>query len=207
MESPRAPRDHWNLAYADKAETEVSWFQARPELSLKFILAAAPNRAAPIIDVGGGASRLVDELLANGFTDLTVLDISETALACSKSRLGEASANIAWISADITEWQPRRTYAIWHDRAVFHFLIEPSAQDAYIRTLRRATEPGALIVMATFALDGPERCSGLPVQRYSPETLAARLGKDFILIDQANDRHLTPAEREQRFSYAVLKRI
>lgn len=200
------PRKHWGQVYRAKAAAEVSWHQARPALSLELIRAAAASRAAGIIDVGAGASRLVDELLAEGFSDITALDVSEAALANSKQRLGARAEEVDWIVADLTAWRPERIWDIWHDRAVFHFLTEPSLQDAYISTLRQATAAGAAAIVSTFALDGPETCSGLPVQRYSPATLAARLGPDFVLVDERSERHVTPWGSAQSFAYAVFRR-
>ncbi|MEO6074585.1 MAG: class I SAM-dependent methyltransferase, partial [Burkholderiales bacterium] len=165
---------HWNEAYTTNAETNVSWYQRNPSRSLELITAAAPCTGS-VIDVGGGASNLADALLSNGYSDLTVLDISAVALELSKARLGRLSGKIFWIVADITHWQPQRTWDVWHDRAVFHFLTAAEAQDAYIAALKRCTIVGSAVIMATFALTGPEKCSGLPVQRYSPATLAARL--------------------------------
>ncbi len=199
-------REHWDGVYAAKGETEVSWYQPRPERSLAFINSTAPDLSAAILDVGGGASTLVDGLLAQGYSDLTVLDVSESALARSKARLGQRGGKVAWIVADITAWRPPRRWRVWHDRAVFHFLTATVDQDAYISALKAATLPGAMAVMSCFALDGPEKCSGLPVQRYSPATLAARLGGDFELVSQASERHMTPWQSEQNFSYAVLRR-
>lgn len=197
---------HWEQVYATKAETEVSWYQPHAATSLRLIQAAAPDRGAAIIDIGAGASTLVDDLLAKGYRNLALLDISETALSRSKARLHEQAANLTWIAADITEWSPPRTWDLWHDRAVFHFLVEREQQDAYIAALTAATKPGASIILSTFALDGPEKCSRLPVQRYSPDSLATRLGSAFTLTDQLQEAHKTPWGSEQRFSYAVLKR-
>jgi 2-polyprenyl-3-methyl-5-hydroxy-6-metoxy-1,4-benzoquinol methylase len=199
-------RRHWESVYAEKAATEVSWYQPHAARSLALIRAAAPDRAAPIIDVGGGASTLVDDLLADGYSDLTVLDVSEAALARAKARLAAKAAKVAWIAADIVTWRPSRTWAVWHDRAVFHFLVETAQQDAYLAALTAATAPGATAILATFALDGPERCSGLPVQRYSAGLLAARLGPAFRLVSEAGERHRTPAGAEQSFVWAVFER-
>ncbi|MGQ7793341.1 class I SAM-dependent methyltransferase [Faunimonas sp. B44] len=199
-------RAHWENVYRTKEETAVSWYQERPERSLDLIRRAAPDEAAPILDVGGGASRLVDALLAEGRSDVTVLDLSEAALARSRARLGPEADRVGWIAADVTRWQPERRWAVWHDRAVFHFLTEKADQDAYLATLRAATEPGSAIVIATFAPEGPERCSGLPVERYSAETLAARFGAEFRLEAQAAERHVTPGGSVQAFAYAVLRR-
>jgi len=199
-------RSHWKDVYTAKSETAVSWYQPRSARSLDLIEQSAPDRRARVIDVGGGASTLVDDLIGRGFTDLTVLDIAESALERSKARLGKDADKVAWIVGDITSWTPPRTWDVWHDRAVFHFLTERQQQDAHIAALTAATRPGSTVIFATFALDGPEKCSGLPVQRYSPETLACRLGSAFVLAGQASETHKTPGGSEQRFSYAVLKR-
>lgn len=198
--------DHWNDVYRNKSETEVSWFQEVPERSLALVRAAAGDASAPILDVGGGASRLIDALARLGYEDLTVLDIAEAGLQRAKTRLGDLAGHVSWRVADITAWKPDRRWQVWHDRAVFHFLTDAPAQDAYIAALEQATAPGATVIMASFALDGPERCSGLPVQRYSAETLAARLGDNFRLVDQAREEHRTPWGSVQKFQYAVLRR-
>lgn len=199
-------RSHWEKVHTTKAETEVSWFQPHSLRSLELISAAARNPSAAIVDIGGGASRLVDDLLARGYTDLTVLDVSEAALAKSRLRLGRDAGKVAWVVADITAWHPPRAYDVWHDRAVFHFLTAPETQAAYLAALRAGTVAGSTAIMATFALDGPESCSGLPVQRYSPETLAARLGPAFNLMQRAEETHETPWGSPQKFSYAAFRR-
>src|SRR5580765_822391 len=165
-------REHWENVYATKSPTEVSWYQPRPELSLSLIRSVAPGVSASILDVGGGASVLVDGLLSAGYFDVTVLDISQTALNHSRERLGQVADRMSWIMADITQWRPPRTWDVWHDRAVFHFLTVTEDQDAYIAALRAATHTGSVAVISTFALSGPERCSGLPVQRYDAASLA-----------------------------------
>lgn len=198
-------RDHWENVYSTKAETAVSWYQPRSERSLAHVAAAA-GPADPIIDIGGGASTLVDDLLLRGFVDVTVLDVAEAALSKSKARLGARAGEVHWIVADITQWQPDRRYKVWHDRAVFHFLTGDAQQKAYVAALTAGTARGATVVMATFALDGPEKCSGLTVQRYSPQTLATRLGPAFDLIDAGAESHHTPWGAEQKFSYAVFRR-
>lgn len=199
-------RSHWEKVYTAKAETEVSWYQPHSLRSLELIAAAAPDPSAAIVDIGGGASRLVDDLLTRGYSDLTVLDVSEAALAKSRLRLGGTAGGVTWIAADITAWHPPRTYDVWHDRAVFHFLTEPTRQAAYLSALRAGTSNGSTVIMATFALDGPDKCSGLPVQRYSPATLASRLGPAFHLTHEAEEAHKTPWGFEQRFSYATFQR-
>jgi len=198
--------DHWQRVFTTKADSEVSWYQPRPDVSLDLVTAAAPDRDVAIIDVGGGASTLTDHLLAVGYHDLTVLDISEAALKRARERLGAEAAKVDWIAADVTRWSPDRRWAVWHDRAAFHFLTDTARQDAYIRAMTKATAPNAIVIIATFALDGPERCSGLPVQRYSPATLAARLGQEFGLVEGRTEDHVTPAGAVQRFSYAMLRR-
>lgn len=202
----KTTREHWDEVYRTKGEAEVSWYQPRPERSLALITSLLPNPAAPILDVGGGASRLVDELLAAGYADLTVLDVSAAALRRTQERLGAKASQVQWIAADITTWQPAQVWQLWHDRAVFHFLTASALQDAYIAALKAGTAPGSILIMSCFALDGPERCSGLPVQRYSPATLAARIGTDFMLLSEAAEQHTTPWGSVQNFAYAVFQR-
>jgi 2-polyprenyl-3-methyl-5-hydroxy-6-metoxy-1,4-benzoquinol methylase len=161
---------------------------------------------ASIIDIGAGASRLADSLLTAGYTDVTLLDISEIALGRTRDRLGEAASKVRWIVANISQWKPSRTWDVWHDRAVFHFLIDHAAQDSYIAALKQATRPGSTAILSTFALTGPEKCSGLPVQRYSAETLSARLGSDFELVTQEAEQHHTPFGTTQDFIYAGFRR-
>ncbi|HEX3485008.1 MAG TPA: class I SAM-dependent methyltransferase [Micropepsaceae bacterium] len=199
-------RTHWDDTYTAKADSQVSWYQPHPDRSLALIRSAARDPAAAIIDVGGGASRLVDALISEGYSDVTVLDISKVALEHAKARLKGLAGQVSWIVADITQWQPERNWDIWHDRAVFHFLTDAASQDAYIAALRQGTLPGAAVIMATFALAGPERCSGLPVQRYSPATLAARLGPDFTLQAEAVEMHPTPFGTTQEFAYTAFQR-
>ena len=198
--------EHWDQVYSTKNDDELSWYQAHPEHSLDLIRSAASNISASILDVGGGVSRLIDALLALGYSDLTVLDVSKAALDRSKERLGKLAERVSWITADITQWSPLRTWDVWHDRAVFHFLTSAMDQDTYIATLESATKPGSVAIIATFALDGPERCSGLPVQRYSPATLKARIGEQFELVSEASQSHSTPWGSVQKFAYSVLKR-
>jgi SAM-dependent methyltransferase len=200
------PRPHWDEVYRTRAPTEVSWYQPHPTRSLALIRSAAPDAASPIIDVGCGAGVLLGELADLGYRDLTGLDTSQVAIAEAKARLGEKAAWIAWVVADIAAWTPSRTWRVWHDRAVFHFLIEPAAQQAYLTSLERALLPGATAIIATFALDGPERCSGLPVERYSGGMLAARLGPGFALVEETAEAHVTPKGGVQRFTYASFTR-
>jgi nucleoside-diphosphate-sugar epimerase len=199
-------RAHWDNTYSTKSDTQVSWYQPVPERSLALVTSAAPDHSAAIIDIGGGASRLVDRLVDGGYGDITVLDVSEVALGRARDRLGASAEKVDWIIADITRWQPKRTWDVWHDRAVFHFLTDRAAQDAYIAALTNATKVGSAVIMATFALNGPERCSGLPVQRYSAQTLAVRLGPGFSLYADETETHPTPFGTTQEFSYAAFRR-
>jgi hypothetical protein len=198
-------RQHWEEVYRQKAEDAVSWFQPRPAISLDLIHAAGLKPDDPLIDVGGGASRLVDALLAEGFRDISVLDIAGAALDKARQRLGSDARKVHWLAADVTRWRPERKYRLWHDRAVFHFLTEAADRDAYRRALESALVPGGTAIIASFALEGPERCSGLPVRRYSPVTLAAELGPAFNPMDQRSEEHLTPAGKIQRFQYSVFR--
>jgi hypothetical protein len=198
-------KQHWEGVYRQKSEDQVSWFQPRPEVSLELIRAAGAQKTDALIDVGGGASRLVDCLLAAGHTDISVLDIAEHALQKARARLGNAAPQVHWIAADIVQWQPSRKYRFWHDRAVFHFLIDPAERAGYRATLEAALQPGGTAIVASFALNGPERCSGLPVQRYSPDTLAAELGNRFRLTQRRDEAHVTPADKIQQFQYSVFE--
>lgn len=195
-------KDHWERLYGTKKEDEVSWFQDEPKVSLALINQATAPRKASIIDVGGGHSRLVDHLLAAGYANVTVLDIAEAALAQARQRLGPRAIGIDWVVADITCWQPATAFDVWHDRAVFHFLTEPEDRAAYRKVLRRAVVPGGAVIIGTFAPEGPEMCSGLPVVRYAPLDLAAELGDDFQLIETAEESHRTPAGLIQRFQFS-----
>jgi 2-polyprenyl-3-methyl-5-hydroxy-6-metoxy-1,4-benzoquinol methylase len=200
-------RKHWDEVYAKKAENEVSWFQQEPATSIEFIRRCGGRTDVPIIDVGGGQSRLVDRLLEAGYTNLTVLDISAEALTHSRKRLGESGSTVGWIVANITEWKPERQYKLWHDRAVLHFLTDAADRAAYVGALLEAVVPGGCVVISTFALDGPERCSGLPVVRYSADSLAAELGPQFRLVETINDDHRTPLGAVQRFQFSRFTRI
>src|ERR1700754_5091795 len=162
---------HWENLYQSKGEHDVSWFQDTPTPSLELLDEIGVTPAASVIDIGGGASRLVDRLIERGFRDVTVLDLSEAALAAAKDRLGDRASRVTWIVADVTQWEPMTAYDVWHDRAAFHFLTEEADRAAYLARLRRGLEIGGHAIIATFALDGPARCSGLPVVRYSPDCL------------------------------------
>jgi SAM-dependent methyltransferase len=199
-------QSHWQNVYLTKGEQQVSWSQADPQPSLGLIESVAPGRDASIIDIGGGASRLVDALLARGFHDLTVLDLSEAALASARERIGATGAAVRWVADDVTVWQPQQAFDIWHDRAAFHFLVEESDRAAYLERLHRGVKAGGHAVIGTFALDGPEKCSGLPVQRYDPATLSRTIGPAFELTAHEAHRHVTPWGATQSFQFSVLRR-
>ncbi|WP_315725699.1 MULTISPECIES: class I SAM-dependent methyltransferase [unclassified Bradyrhizobium] len=192
---------HWQTVYTTKAETEVSWYQDDPATSLRLIRDAGAALTSRIIDIGGGASRLVDALHAAGYRALTVLDISEAALATARSRIGTAAADVEWIASDVTTWMPEARYDVWHDRAAFHFLTSPGDRAAYVDRLRMAVVPGGAVIIGTFAAEGPERCSGLPVVRYDAASLAAALGPAFRLEDSCTEAHRTPWDSLQQFQF------
>ena len=197
---------HWENVYTTKGEAEVSWFQQSPAPSLDLIVQAGATPESAIIDIGGGASRLVDNLVEQGFEDVTVLDLSAAALAADKARLGARADRVNWIVADATTWEPARAYDIWHDRAAFHFLTDPSDRDAYIARLGRGLRIGGHAIIATFAPDGPEKCSGLSVARYDSESLGRTLGVAFDLIHAERHEHTTPWGSRQAFQFSVFRR-
>ena len=194
---------HWDDTYA-AGETTRSWFQQHPGVSLRMFEAAGVQAGASVIDVGGGASSLAGALLERGFGDVTVLDISAAGMACARQRLGARAEQVRWLVADVRTWVPERRYAVWHDRAVFHFLISAEDRRQYVRTLEAATEPGTVAVFGLFAPDGPQRCSGLPVARYSAADLADELGSGWTLISQDREEHRTPVGAVQPFTWAAL---
>jgi SAM-dependent methyltransferase len=197
---------HWEDVYTKKGENEVSWFQENPAPSLELIAQVGATSASAIIDIGGGASRLVDSLIDRDFEDVTVLDLSAAALGAAKARLGSRAAQVHWIVADVTVWEPLKAYDIWHDRAAFHFLTEDRDRAAYVARLERALKVGGCAIIATFALDGPERCSGLPVVRYDPASLGQTLGRAFQLVDSRRQAHATPWASNQSFQFSVFRR-
>ena len=195
-------QSHWHAVYSDKAPTDVSWYQAVPTRSIQLIHSTGAAKSDPIIDAGGGASTLVDHLLEDGYDDITVLDISGKALRRSQQRLGDAANHVDWIESEVTAFKPPRRYSIWHDRAVFHFLTDADERRAYVDTVRRALLPGGHLLLSTFGPKGPEKCSGLPVQRYDIEALQALLGTLFSLRDHGPDIHETPMGARQQFLYS-----
>lgn len=197
---------HWENVYRTRGEREVSWFQEMPAVSLALITAAAPTRDNAVVDVGGGASRLVDALLEEGYGDVTVLDVSEAALAAAKMRLASAASRVTWIVSDVTAWKPARRFNLWHDRAAFHFLTDAADRRAYVACLTAALRAGGHAIIATFALDGPERCSGLPVVRYDAASLGQALGDSFELVETRRHDHQTPMGSVQHFQFSVFRR-
>jgi ubiquinone/menaquinone biosynthesis C-methylase UbiE len=197
---------HWDNIYSTKGERGVSWYQAEPQRSLAWIRSIAPERGGRIIDVGGGASVLVDRLLDLSFEKVAVLDISETALSQSRARLGDRSARVEWIVADVTETRDIGRFDIWHDRAVFHFLTDAHDRTRYVELARRTLPEGGHLIIATFAEDGPKRCSDLDVCRYDAETMAVELGRGFSLVDEARETHETPWGSPQAFWYGIFRR-
>ena len=201
------PKDHWEAVYTTtKDEADVSWFQDSPVPSLELIEQTRPSKDAAIIDVGGGASRLADGLLERGFRRVTVLDISAAALDLAALRLGRRASEVQWSVDDVTAWEPAQRFDIWHDRAAFHFLVEAADRAAYIARLKQALVPGGYAIIGSFAADGPETCSGLPVHRYDAAGLARELGEDFALVDSRPHDHATPWNAQQRFQFSMFRR-
>jgi SAM-dependent methyltransferase len=198
---------HWQTVYTSKGESEVSWFQDSPHPSLDLIALTGAAPDAAIVDIGGGASRLVDALMDAGYTDLSILDLSDAALAASRARLGSRASQVWWIAADVTVWEPERPYDVLHDRAALHFLTAPSDQAAYVNRLRRALRRGGHAIIGSFAPDGPEKCSGLPVIRHDDASLGTLLGEGFTLIDSRRHDHVTPWGATQRFQFSTFRRM
>ena len=200
-------KPHWERIYHTVAPTELTWYQPHPHLSLELIHTTGASKAAQIIDVGGGTSTLVDALLAEGYQHLTVLDLAGTALTLARQRLGARAAAVKWIEADIiTVALPHQWYDVWHDRAVFHFLTQPEERRGYVETMRHAVRRDGHVIVATFALEGPTRCSGLDVVRYSPARLQEEFGAEFALVHSARELHRTPLGVEQAFLYCCFQK-
>ena len=193
---------HWSTVYRTKDPARVSWYQARPGPSLLMIAAAGLGPEARVLDIGGGASALVDALLAAGYRHLGVLDVAPEALAITRARLGERAGEVEWFEGDLLAFRSPHPWELWHDRAVFHFLTDPEDRARYRRVLLDSLAPGGQAVVATFGPEGPERCSGLPVQRYDAEALAAALGPDLRLAAHHVEVHTTPSGGEQQFLFA-----
>jgi SAM-dependent methyltransferase len=200
-------RSHWERVYATRSPQSVSWYQPHALESLRLIRETGLPKSAAIIDVGGGASALVDDLLHDGFTDLTVLDMSSTALAATRERLGDDARRVQWIARDATAADlPPQRYDLWHDRAVFHFLTHADERAAYVAAVLRAVKPGGHVIVGSFAEDGPTECSGLPVMRYSADSLHAEFGAPFTLLRHEREEHHTPAGKVQHFIWCWCRR-
>ena len=197
---------HWENIYTTKAPDQVSWYRPHLETSLALIKRAARDRAASIIDVGGGESTLVDDLFEQGFRDITVLDVSQAAIDVNKTRLGKKAAGVHWIAADIAqvELEPR-AYDVWHDRAVFHFLTGQEQRAAYVRQVARSVKPGGHVIVSTFGLEGPTKCSGLEIVRYDADSLHSEFGARFRLVESSKEIHQTPFGTTQQFLYCYCR--
>ncbi|MEN8174722.1 MAG: class I SAM-dependent methyltransferase [Pseudomonadota bacterium] len=206
-DGPPNRQQYWEHVYADRSDQDLSWYQSQPELSLELIQFTGLDRKAAIIDIGGGSSALVDVLLQAGYERLSVLDIAENALQRAQQRLGQRASAVDWIRADVTAGVDDRVFSLWHDRAVFHFLVNEEDRVAYLRALAAGLRPDGFLIIATFAPDGPAKCSGLPVQRYSPESLSRTLGRAYRLLDTRLEDHRTPAGKVQHFVYCLFQRV
>ncbi|MEW9919643.1 trans-aconitate 2-methyltransferase [Marimonas sp. MJW-29] len=200
-------KDHWDTVYSEKSQSQLSWHQDDPTASVKLCTLAGITPATSVIDIGGGRSPLAAQLVDKGLKDITVLDISRVALEKAREAMGGNAARITWTVADITRWTPTRTYDIWHDRAVFHFLTVTADQEAYLARMKRALGSGGHAIIATFAPDGPETCSGLPVMRYSPDSLSERLGPGYTRLADRAIRHETPWGSAQSFQFSLFRRL
>jgi len=194
-------KKHWESVYQNKSPLEVSWYQQDPALSLRLIRDTRLALDAPVIDIGGGASRLVDKLCESAYTRVSVLDISAKALAHAKHRLAGKASAVQWYEADVTDFNPPHRFALWHDRAVFHFLTSVEDRERYIAVLKQALVPGGHLIIMTFAIDGPVKCSGLDIVQYDAEKMTAELGAGFELVETGNEVHLTPTGNPQKFAF------
>ncbi|MBU3915419.1 methyltransferase domain-containing protein [bacterium] len=194
-------KKHWEKVYSKNKPTEVGWYQREPSLSLSLIRETKLANDAPIIDVGGGCSSLVDCLCDDGYTNITVLDISEKALAQSQDRLGEKASRVKWCEEDITHFRSPHRFSLWHDRAVFHFLTNKSDRHEYVNVLKQTLEPNGHLIIAAFAIGGPKKCSGLKIVQYDAKKMLSELGEGFELVNEKDEIHITPAKTEQKFIY------
>ncbi len=198
---------HWDAAYGQRGDTDVSWFEAEPTQSLGMLDRLGIGSAAAVVDVGAGASRLVDALVTRGFADLTALDVSDEGLGLARARLGPDADRVRWVVADVLTWEPGRRFDVWHDRAVFHFLTDAADRARYVELLGASLVPGGFAVLATFAEDGPVQCSGLDVCRYSPAELASALGDVFEVVTSHRHEHVTPWGSTQSFTWLAVRRM
>ncbi len=194
-------KEHWENVYRNKSPHEVSWYQEDPALSLRLIRSTRVALDAPIIDVGGGASLLVEKLCAEAYTNIGVLDISANALAHAKERLAEKTCRVHWYEEDVTRFKPPQRFALWHDRAVFHFLTAEADRNSYVSVLRQVLKPGGHVIIMAFAINGPLKCSGLDIVQYDADKLMKTLGPGFELIETGHETHTTPAGGQQKFAY------
>lgn len=206
MNTDMNSKTHWENVYTDKSPLAVSWYQTEPTLSLELIERSGVPRAAPVIDVGGGASVLVDHLLERGYSAVAVLDIAGRALEHARTRLGERAGQVEWFESDVTQFIAPHAYSLWHDRAVFHFLTEAGDRRRYVETLRRSLASDGQVIMAAFAIGGPTRCSDLDIVQYDAARLSAELGAGFVLVEEASEVHRTPAGKLQQFGFFRFRR-
>ena len=200
-------KTHWESIYGTRSAESVSWYAPHLSASLQYIKSASPNAQAAVLDVGGGESTLVDDLLAAGFADLTVLDISATALEVTRRRLGPSAEQVVWQAADVLEAElPANRFDVWHDRAVFHFMTTRDQRDRYVAQVLKALKPGGFAIVGTFGTSGPSTCSGLPVSRYAANDLHGMFGEAFRLLDSSVDMHTTPSGLPQQFVYCFCRR-
>lgn len=198
--------NRWEDVYRSKEEAETSWHEGHPQVSLDLIAATGVGKDAAIVDVGAGSSRLVDCLLEQGIFRITVLDLSATALGHARARLPH-DAPVEWVVGNVLHWQPSGHFDVWHDRAAFHFLTESADQDAYLRVMDQALQPGGYAIIGTFAPDGPTLCSGLPVARYDAALLSERLGAAYRLIKSVDHAHSTPWGSVQQFHFGLFRKV
>jgi ubiquinone/menaquinone biosynthesis C-methylase UbiE len=196
-------KEHWEHVYETKGAMELSWYQPVPEKSMELIRKTSSPLDTPIIDVGGGASTLVDLLVRSHHSDITVLDIARNALDKSRERLGEHASEVQWVESDVLEFEPQRRYCIWHDRAVFHFQVETERVQKYLEVMRKSLTPNGFFALSTFGPEGPQRCSNLPTRRYSVDELSSLLGSHFDLVVSEIEDHLTPGQVHQQFLYTL----
>lgn len=200
-------KTHWEQIYQTKAPTQISWYQEHSIQSLQFIANTGINKTGQIIDVGGGPTALVGDLLENGYQHITVLDISAAALEAAQQRLGARAQKVIWLEGDILQIElGQHKYDLWHDRAVFHFLTDAEDRRRYVNAVKKAVKPGGHIIVATFASDGPDHCSGLPVARYEPESMHQEFGEGFQLLSSAHETHSTPFGTQQKFVYCYCRK-